>query len=207
MGESQHDLAKRLCGALNDVQKARNATLRDMQWAADRRYTLRAAIGSRSLPGSVKALEDAVPRLAALEGEVRVLWGDEVLALIVRIGFHGAELAKHVQPPYDSDKFARVVYWAPDLAPTRTWGTYRTGLDKLTALAQEWVAPHVGRDGTRRMNTTDLAEKRKQIDEDIKVMAEQEKAAVDEELAEEEAEAADTDADAEHVAVQVGEPK
>lgn len=188
-GQSQHDLAKRLRGALRDVQTARDATLHDLQWASNRHDLMRAALGSRSLPDNVKVLDGAVQKLAALEGEVAVLWGDEVLALIVRIGSQSAALTKHVlaeqAPINDLDKIgARIVYVAPDIVPTYTRGTYQVALDRLTALAQEWVAPHVGRAGARRMSTNDLAVKRKQIDEAIKVMAEKEKATVDEERAE-----------------------
>jgi hypothetical protein len=113
-GGSQHDLAKRLCGALRDVQNARKATLCDVQWAADRLDVIRAALGSQSLPGSVKVLKGAVQRLAALEGEVAVLWGEDVLALIGLIEGQSEALVKHVlaeQAPTNKKVGARIV-WA-----------------------------------------------------------------------------------------------
>lgn len=154
-GESQHDLAKRLSGVLCRVAIARDEAIVNLGAVLEgesRRQVYAGLIAETYLPENARVLADAVASLAALEGEVAVLWDEGAVAVIETIRVESSRLARYLQARVSGTKRLEDVvdllqYSAPTIAPTFTLGTYKWDLDELTKLVQQWLAPHVGRKG------------------------------------------------------------
>ncbi len=195
-GASHHELAKKLSGALRQVAIARAATVKDLKWLQDEEKTdvdatVMKVLAQQSLESDAQQLSDAVDDLKALEGQVAVQWGDEMLELVELIRSESSTVAVHALVYLDPERrdtpVAQIVLSSPHaVAPTFTRGAYEKALDLYTRLAQEWLAVHVGRDGAKAIDAKELAARRKRVDDEVARLAEPERAAIAKEAAERE---------------------
>jgi hypothetical protein len=183
-GASDHELAKKLSAALRQVAIARVPTLRDLTWLTLEGVDgeVAKALASESLPHAASQLHAAIAALAALEGQVAVQWGDEMLALVEAIRVESSSLASYAEAcadPARRNAFMTMLLSSPrDVAPTFTSGTYEKALNLLTKLAHDWLAVHVGREGAKAMSRQDLKARRKRVDDEIARLAEPERLAI-----------------------------
>lgn len=182
-GESQHDLAKRLSGVLRQVAIARDEAIANLGAVLEGESGMRgraALIAETYLPDNARMLTDAVASLAALEGEVAVLWDEGFLTVIETIRVESSTLARYLTARVSGTEHLEDVmdllqYSAPTVAPTFTLGTYKWELDELTKLAQQWLAPHVGRKGTRVTDAETISALRRGIRDEVLRRAEDER--------------------------------
>jgi hypothetical protein len=134
--------------------------------------------------GRVQQLDAAIKNLAALQVEVAVRWGDTVLAVIEVIRSETAALAMYgsmITGPQVTDELRKFLFvWPIESArtPSVVGNSYVKLLDKYTTLADDWLAQHLGRDGTKSMTVVELKEHRRRIDDEIERLVEPEEAAL-----------------------------
>jgi hypothetical protein len=187
-GASHHELAKKLSGVLRQVAITHEATLHDLQNFNDRKDVTRSALAGLFLPDNVRSLDAALHELGALEGQVAVQWGDEMLRLVAIIRTESVAMVRHIDAELADTKDAKtiamqILYNAPRIAPTFVRGTYQRALGLFMRLVQDWLGAHVGREGASFMSTAELAVKRKRIDDEVAQLAEREQEAVTQERA------------------------
>jgi hypothetical protein len=196
-GASDHELAKKVSAALWQVALLRGETLEHLGWlhelneAEDGDPTPSYEARVRNvLLDSKRLLHKAVDELQALHGQVAVQWGDAMLDLIEVIRFESFKLVTAVEIELVGDgleeqygdeeaEVRRLAFSTPDrVAPTFTGRTFAKAMGLYTALAQEWLAVHLGRKGARAMDEQELAAKRKLLDREVQQLAESERLAL-----------------------------
>ena len=206
-GTSHHELAKKLSAALRQVAIAREATLGDLRRVRkldpnqlnDSHGEQLFAYAMHTLKQDAEQLSNAATELRALEGQVDVQWGKTMQQIVEVIAVESAMLAS-IAATDPADRIGRAamgfIYASSDpIAPTVTGVAFEKALTDYTELAQQWLSPHVGREGAKAMSTEELLAKKRRVDDEvkrraadertahIKTQAEQEQATVDRILA------------------------
>jgi hypothetical protein len=191
-GASQHELAKKLAGAIRHVAMARDATLAaitDIHSPADgtglsdvvQQYR------ERMLASGIKDLSAAINELSLLEGQLAVLWPDSVFNIVEAIRSQSVKLLNHADAEAHGDLIRKIVSSAPDsdFAYSFTHGTFKRAMDDLVKLVNEWLQYHLGHETAKRMSDQEFSLHANSLKMELKERARSEKVALDQDNFEE----------------------
>jgi len=162
-GQTQHDLAKRLAGAMYQLGKARNQARVDLA-QLERGLPLDKAVVPAHAIANALSLDALHTNTEQLEIDARIVWGREVASVISALRQGANHIGQYVNATAQGDVFARISYCNLD-GVSYLGEAFPQRMQQLDELLQDWLGQHVGRVGAETMSVQQLVQRQRNIDD------------------------------------------